>query len=603
MVERLASVRKLLNTKGFVIFFIVLAGALYGTKSDRYFGWTNEKAKEGEPILSDGAGYYCYLPQWFIYHTSNFEFLDTIGKTYGSSRFTDNVYVVGSGQKASNKYYTGTAVSMIPFFAVAHTYASVTDYPEDGYSKPYQFMANMASIAYFLFGCIGIYFLLRRFGIDRFWIVVVLYGIGFGTNVSYYCNVQTPFSHVFSFAVVSWLLLYAKKWADEHTARNFVLLCVFIGWAAIIRPTNVLVLAFIPFLFSGTAVFLERLKELITRHWRHLLPGVLAFGAFLYFQLWNTHSQTGKWALNTYTTESFDNFAHPQIMNVWFSWWKGLFVFAPILLLMLPGWIVLFRRERRLFWGSLLFFGLFTYVTASWWCWWYGGGLGMRPYIDVLSILFLPIAFLLHYANRYVKAATFGFVLLTTWMYQVYEFQMRNNILNYEYMSYADFSRVFMSEDLRYGWGMRLIYEHLPDGKTGEAVPVHFLMHGKPFPQHRMFKLLGDDLSDNPMLTIVSDPKLSGGYFGAEIHGSVYLYSGDSNPSFGVRYYKDEKMIRENRFFVGQFISHPETLSPVTIQVYPKLRYADFDSVEIQFDEGNTFTGVSDLKISQLIYH
>jgi hypothetical protein len=581
---------------------MLLTAALYGTKSDRYFGWTNEASKDGEPILADGAGYYCYLPQWFIYQTSNFEFLDTIGKTYGSSRFTDNVYVIGSGKKASNKYYTGTAVSMIPFFAVAHLYAKNSDYPEDGYSRPYQFMTNVASVAYLLFGLLGVYFLLRRFRIDRFWIVVVCYGIAFGTDVSFFCNIEVPFSHVFSFAVVAWMLVYAKKWSERHSAKNFILLCLLIGWAAIIRPTNVLALAFVPFLFPATFIFVDRIKLLFIRHWKHLAIGLLAFGALLFFQLWNTHDQTGKWALNTYTTESFDNIASPKIFQVLFSWRKGLFIFTPVLLLMIPGWIVLFRKERRLFWGSLFFFALFTYVTASWWCWWYGGGLGMRPYIDMFAILFLPIAFLLQHTKRFFRLLVIGLILLTTWMYQVYEFQMKNNILHYDDMTYEQFSHVFMKQDLRYGWCLHLIYEHLPETHPKQTIVRPFTSLNGPVDPKHYYRLLGDDPGDNPFVTIIPDSTIARNRFGAKVSGNVYLYSGDTNPSFGVMYYNDGELIRENRFFIGQFIDHEATLSPVEIAIYPDEPYGKFDSVRIQFDEGNTFTGVKGLKLEQLIY-
>jgi|GEM_PF-745305 len=585
--------------------FLLFLGAIYGTKSDRYFGWTNLKAKEAEPILSDGSGYYSYLPQWFIYKTSNFEFLDTIAKTYQKSRFADNVSVASERGK-TNKYYTGTAVSLIPFFAVAHAYTKIDkdlgryDFPSDGYSKPYLFMANVASIFYFLVGCVGIYLLLRRFKIQRIWIYFILFGIAFGTNVSYYSNVLTPFSHVFSFAIVAWLIYYAKKWADEHTLKDFVILCLFIGWAAIIRPTNILALAFVPFLFASTRLFFERIKCLFSIHWKHLLLGLGVFGLFLGFQLWSTYDQTGEIALNTYTTESFEFLGSPKFMDVWFSWRKGLFIFTPILFLMIPGWIILYRKERRLFWGSIVFFLLFSYITASWWCWWYGGGLGMRPFIDVLAILFIPIAFLLNYSNALFKVLIIGFILLTSKMYQVYEFQMKNNILHYDDMTYEQFKHVFMKDDLRYGWCLHLYYEDLPNRPIEQRIPRQFNSSGKPM-TNNYYKLLGDNYGDNPVLIIKSDSANFNKRFGAIINAQLFLYSGDTNPDFVVNYYKGDTMFRENKFFIGQFIDHEGVLSPIKLELYPGLTYAEFDSVRIQFNEGNTFTGIKSLKLDQLV--
>lgn len=603
--QLLGIIRKVINTKWFFVVFMITLAVTFGTKSDRYFGWTNVQAKKGEPILSDGSGYYAYLPQWFIYKTSNFEFLPAVkaGDTlnYKFSRFADNLTYDAQG-KATNKYYTGTAFSMIPFFTVAHIYAKNSKFLADGYSKPYQFMANFASVFYLLFGCLGIYFLLRRYHIDRIFIAIVLCMLVFGTDVSYFTYVLTPFSHVFSFAIVAWMLLYAKKWADEHSAKNFIVFCLFLGWAVMIRPTNILVLAFVPFMFTGTQLFFLRLKQLFTKQWKHLLLGLGVFMLFLGFQLWNVHNQTGKLALNTYTTETFEFWGNPKIWDVLFSWRKGLFIFAPVLLLMMPGWYLLYKHQRNLFWGSLVFFALFTYVTASWWCWWYGGGLGMRPYIDVLSVFAIPLAFLLQQSKWYVNAFTVSFVLLTTWMYQVYEYQMKNNILHYDDMTYEQFARVFMKEDLRYGWCLHLQYESLPTEGFVTMKQPSFMMYNEPMPQNRYFKLLGYDFNDNPQLMIYTDTTYKSNHFGAKVTGEVYLYSGETNPTIEAEYFKDGVAFRKGQFFIGQFIPEAEKLCPIEIEFYPGLTYAEFDSIRIQFFEGNTFTGVKSLKMKELIF-
>lgn len=581
--------------------FLALMGAFYFTKSDRYFGWTNEAVKKAEPIISDGAGYYAYMPQWYIYHTDNFEFLPQIGKTYGSSRFTDNIYFDVLG-KARNKYYTGTALSMSPFFLVGHLYAKSSEYPPDGYSKPYQFMVNIAGIFYFLFGSLGLFFLLRRYKIRMAWIALLVFGIGLGTNLSYFVNVLSPYSHVFSFAVVAWLLYFTKCWADEGKGKFFIWMCFFLGWAAIIRPTNMLVVAFLPFMFTSTAALWERIKPLFGKQKWYLVAGMVAFLGFIFFQLWSTYSQSGKFALNTYDAETFEFLTDPKIVDVLFSWRKGLFIFTPILLLMLPGWIVLYRKERRLFWGSLLFFSVFTYITASWWCWWYGGGLGMRPYIDVLAILFIPLAFTLEYMHKFVRPVYIGFIALFCWMYQVYEFQMKNNILHYDNMTYEQFARVFMQDDLRFGWCLHLQYEALPEKQLVTAREHPFMRLGKPVNATTFYKLKGFDYNDNPEVKIYSDSTYANNYFAARVQADVYLYTGETNPTFEAFFFKGDSVFHKSQFFIGQFIPEVNKLCPITVDFYPGFTYAQFDSVNIRFEEGNTFTGVKNLKIRELIF-
>jgi len=600
----LSSVWKILNHKVFFVVFFVFLGSVYGTKTDRYFGWTNAKARMGEPILSDGAGYYCHLPQWFIYKTNNFEFLDTIAKTYPKFRFTENVYVVGQQDRPSNKYFTGSAVAMVPFFTIAHLYATHSNgvYPADGYSHPYLLLVSIACVFYFLLGCLGIYFLLRKFSIDRFWIIACLLILGLGTNIGYYTYIYTPYSHIFSFAAIAWLLYIAKCWADRHSLKRFLLFCALFGMTAIIRPTNMMLLVFIPFLFPSTREFLLRLRSLLTVFKWQLLAGLLVFGSFIYFQLWNVHMQTGKWELNTYNTETFEFLGSPKIMEVLFSFRKGFFIFAPVMLLMVPGWIVLFRENRRIFWGSVLFFTLFTYITASWWCWWYGGGLGMRPFIDVFPVLIIPIAFLFQYTKIWAKCIFVVIAATGCWMGQVYEYQMKHNILHYDDMTYEQFKNVFMSKGLRYSWGMHLQYEHLPAGKPVSAKQLEFSMYGKPMPENRYLKLFGDNFSDNPILTIISQPSDSLFHFGAKIKGEVFLYSEDTNPAFFVKYYNNGELYRENPFFIGQFIPEVEKLQPFEIELYPDQQYHQFDSVKIEFAENNTFTGVKNFNIAQLRY-
>lgn len=583
---------KVLNSKGFLIFALVLMTAVYGTKSDRYFGWTNTKSKDGQPVLSDGAGYYIYLPQWFIYHTDNFEFIDSITTKYPDSKFGINQIDRGNDDQVLNKYYTGTAVSNAPFFLIAHAQAALSGEDTDGYSQPYLMWMNVGSIAYFLFGCIGFYLFMRRFGIERFWILVGIYGMAYATNLSYYVNVLVPFAHVFSFAAVAWVLFFAKKWIDTDRSASFFWMCFFLGWAAIIRPTNVLVVVFIPFLFPSLRFFGTQLLTWLKNRKTALMLGMLAFFAFVLFQLFLTHAQSGEWRLNTYTDEGFDNWLQPEMWNVLFSWRKGLFIYAPVLFLMIPGLVLLFRKNRFLFWGFVFFFTLTTYVVSSWWCWWYGGGLGMRVFIDYLAILFIPIVLLLQYTKTVGRLLCLGFVVLTSWMYQVYEFQMRNNILHYDDMTYEQFSYVFMKEDLRFGWIFHLTYDTLPKKLSAQPIHESFYSYGKPLrPGVTEFK--GDDLSDNPVVAF-SLKKYGldtlSSFFAAKLQANVRILTSETNPNFWILYFKGDSILKQSNIYMGPRILEVDQWTPMKFDLDPKLRCTDFDSVRIVFLEGNSIT-------------
>jgi uncharacterized membrane protein YeiB len=41
-----------------------------------------------------------------------------------------------------------------------------------------------------------------------------------------------------------------------------------------------------------------------------------------------------------------------------------------------------------------------VYIVSSWWCWWYGGGFGLRAFIESYAILAIPFATFLTWVAR-----------------------------------------------------------------------------------------------------------------------------------------------------------------------------------------------------------
>lgn len=78
---------------------------MFGTKSDRRYGWTRAAAKEATPIYSDAAGYYAFLPEWFIYDGNNFAFNDSIRLKYPDAGFEDGI-TRNEDNTFHNKYFT-----------------------------------------------------------------------------------------------------------------------------------------------------------------------------------------------------------------------------------------------------------------------------------------------------------------------------------------------------------------------------------------------------------------------------------------------------------------------------------------------------------------
>ncbi len=84
--------------------------------------------------------------------------------------------------------------------------------------------------------------------------------------------------------------------------------------------------------------------------------------------------------------QGFFFFHNPQLLNNLFSYRKGWLVYTPIILLAFIGFGLLWRRKRGIVLTILVFSLINIYIISSWWSWWYGGGFGLRAYIESYTL-------------------------------------------------------------------------------------------------------------------------------------------------------------------------------------------------------------------------
>lgn len=529
--------------------------------SNEFFDWTKKEKTTSKSynIYSDGSGYYIYLPQWFIYETTSFDFLDQIESRYPNARFADNFNVRNNKQRKANKYYTGTALFISPFFLTAHIIELSKNGAADGYSKTYQLFVSIAAIFYWLLGAIAIYLLLHRLKIPKFYAILTIIAVTFGSNLFYYVVYAPAYAHVYSFACVSWILYLAMKWVSTKKNSAFWVLGFLIGIAFLIRPTNLIIVLFFPFLFKNREALLTAAKLLFTKK-RFVLVLFLIFASLpLMFHFWNTFHQAGDFKLNTYSNEGFDYLASPYIFEVLFGVRKGIFFYAPVLLISMFGLIYLYRIKRHLFWGFIVVFAFFTYITASWWCWWYGGGFSMRPFIDIMVIFTIPFAFLLKHLSKSLRFIVVLTSAVCVWLTQIYSYQLVNFILHYDNITAKHFSEVFLQTDDRFRWHPFLDHDKVPE--TYNAV-------------EKTVKFEGTNLG---LLSIDSD---SEDYFAARIKGNYKIENPDKNPFYHIKYYSGDEVSEKNIYFGSQITSVHEFQS-VTLDIYPEIKSKALDSISI----------------------
>jgi hypothetical protein len=124
-----------------------------------YYPKWNQSRTEAT-ISWDVSGYYMYLPALFIYKDiKHCSFKDSIlTKYYPTPDFQQAFLHKNSGNYVM-KYSSGQAITMLPFFIVAHTYCKLNhSFPADGFSFPYQFCIGFGMLLYAFLGL----FVLRK---------------------------------------------------------------------------------------------------------------------------------------------------------------------------------------------------------------------------------------------------------------------------------------------------------------------------------------------------------------------------------------------------------------------------------------------------------
>jgi len=417
-----------LSRVSYLALFLSLVVSLAFLKT---YKWDGDNGNNKKSVISgDGIGYYAYLPAIFI--DKNLHDLPQ-----------DPVYTNEVKTRIVNKFFSGTSLLISPFFAVAHTAARVFSYDLDGYSPPFQFMVAIASIFYLFLGLFCISKLLVLFKISDLNSAIVIFIILFGTNLFYYSVFACSMSHVYSFSMISCFALAIKKLLTTHHLKYLYLSAFLLGIIILIRPTNGIVLLLIPAL-SGTQTEFRELILVLIKRWYHTIFSLLILLLVVSIQLFIWHEQTGNFFLWSYSNEGF-NFLNPQLLNVLFSFRKGLFIYTPLALISLLGLTVIFKKSKFQFYSILFFLFAATYIISCWWNWYYADSFGLRAFIDFYSIICLLLGILLENTFHRFKRNLLLLVLmvfLSLNMLQSYQYYYR--IMHYHSMNAEKYWSIFL---------------------------------------------------------------------------------------------------------------------------------------------------------------
>jgi hypothetical protein len=284
----------------------------------------------------------------------------------------------------------GMSIMYSPFFFIAHCCAEKLGYKADGFTPPYAFALIFSCIVYLFIS----FFFLRAVLIKYFKDPIVAFTLlvtGLATNLLWYASIEAPMSHGYSFYLFCVFLYLMEKWQEKQTW----LVCLFIGFITglitLIRPTNGLVIILF-LLYNVTNLKDIRIRlQLFIKNYRQIIVMLFCFLAVWIPQLLYWKFVSDEWFFYSYGTERFF-FNEPKIIDVLFSFRKGWLIYTPVMFFAVIGIGMLWKINKKYFYPVILFSIINLYIVSSWWCWWYGGGFGMRPFIESYAILAIPFA-------------------------------------------------------------------------------------------------------------------------------------------------------------------------------------------------------------------
>lgn len=368
---------------GWILFALLLTFLIHNRhQKTGTFNWTT-------PLWADQAGYYVYLPSFFIYDFEADAFPEDIAKMTGDGFSFDF-----EKNKVVTRYTSGVAILQAPFFIFIHILAGIFDRPQDGFSGIYHQVPNLAALFYCL---LGLFFLWKflTFYYKPSIVLLTVAALFFGTNLYYYAVDSTGMSHIYSFALFAISAWLSKKIVSDrlkHHNLYFAAWSLVFAMIVLIRPTNILVF---PFLFcldcSSFRAFTGRIKQFLT------VPNILillvsSFVVFLpQFIYWKYVS--GKFITDSYSGFGFTNWNSPKILELWFSPNNGLFLYSPFYLIAVYGMFLMVKNKVANGWMILTIFLVASYVFASWFTFSFGCGFGSRNYVEYVALLALPVGF------------------------------------------------------------------------------------------------------------------------------------------------------------------------------------------------------------------
>lgn len=558
------------------VILLIFSGSVF------YPRWENGG---GEAQLSwDAGGYYWYLPSAFIYHDLKGQhFKDSILEKYTPIPPNDFQYAFKTDSTSNYivRYTMGTAIlEAVPFF-IAHKIAKPLGYPDDGFSKPYQFMIYLGGLLFAISGLLYLRKLLLFYYSDKI-VAITLFLLVFGTNYLNYAGIDVGMTHTWLFTLYVFILLNTHYFYQTFKTKYLLRLGFLIGLIALVRPPEIIAVL-IPLLWGLNTLSFSIIKERILLFKTYLKPilAAMAIGVgilSLQFIYWK--SVSGHWFVYTYQNQGF-SWLNPNIKQYALNYQCGWLLYTPLMFFAIGGLFFFLKSGRNKVAITALIL-INYYIVAAWDAWDYGG----RAMIQNYPVLLFPLAAFIQFVGtkRWAQLIFIPLIILCTyfnlwWTYSAH----RGSVLGGSPGTKA----YYLSSIFRFELPLEL--QKLRDNED--------LYRGK---ISKADTLYSNSLSDSTegSITIVNDiqdtfnfKKPTQQYKWIRASANFHIDQKEWNvwymTQFMIRFKEGEEIVQENSIRVQRFLNDGETQN---ISIDAKVRREDYDSIQILFRNDNAGT-------------
>lgn len=408
------------------------------------------KNRPNNCLSYDVYGYYLYLPATLKYSDPYLRDRSWLEETNQFYQNTPSLYQIWNQPETDKfviRYPMGFATIFLPHYLIADMLASPLGFPDDGFSKPYQYAIFLGHILYVVLGFVFFRRVLREFFSEKLTSFLLLL-LFFGTNFFFTSIHSVGMAHGYLFLFYSLILLFTIKWHRNPTWLSSLILGAAMGIACLCRASEVLVVI-IPILW-GVFDRPSAIKKwkLIKNNWPKFLSVV---GVFIFCgvpQLIYYKIMTGHFFIDSYNNpgEGFDLLS-PHTMNFLFSFRKGWYVYSPVMIFATIGIFLLWKTKKSIALGFTLFTVITIYLLSSWTCWWYAGSFGQRAMVQSYPIYFLALGFLIERisSSKWVLNSFLGLSFCFIFLNLFQSWQASNGLIHLSLTTKESYLANFMS--------------------------------------------------------------------------------------------------------------------------------------------------------------